>query len=579
MQKLILTFLLLSFSFSKAQYSPIYETVFEKSFGKESATYDQTIDYYKLLARTHPEIKIKEMGTTDNELPLHLVIYNIDQQFNIEKIKNSQKATLLINNGIHPGEPDGIDASMLFLRNVLKDPHLKNKYRNTVIYIIPVYNIGGALNRNSSTRVNQNGPKQYGFRGNARNYDLNRDFIKADTKNTKAFYEIFHQINPDVFIDTHVSNGADYQYTLTHLFTQHNKLGSSLGAFLNEQMMPSILADLNKKNIPSTPYVNVFNAPPDNGFSQYFDTPRYTTGFTSLYNTLGVMIETHMLKPYADRVRVTYEFLLSALDYTDSNYTKIKSMRVLAQVENQKLKKYPIQWKIDSTKISQLSFKGYEAVYKKSEVTGLDRLYYDQSKPYEKNINYFNHFKPSKEIEIPKAYIIPKGWWNVIDLLKANQIRMTQLEKDTVITVTAYQIVNYKSRNKPYEGHFQHYQINTNSFIKKIKFFKGDFLIPTNQPGIRYLIETLEPEAADSFLSWDFFDSILQEKEGFSPYVFEETAKEILKNNTDLAKSFELLKQTDENFRKSSFAQLQFIYKNSEFAEQSHLIYPVYRIF
>lgn len=579
MKKIILLFIILWFSKLNAQISTNYKTEFEKSNGVESATYQQTIDFYKYLALTNPEIKIKEMGITDSGFPLHLVIYNLDQQFNIEKIKNSQKASILINNGIHPGEPDGIDASMQFLRNLVKDPELKNKYRNTVIYIIPVYNIGGALNRNSHTRVNQNGPKEYGFRGNARNFDLNRDLIKADTKNTLAFYEIFHQINPDVFIDTHVSNGADYQYTLTHLFTQHNKLGNALGVFLNQQMMPSILDDLNKKNIPSTPYVNVFNTTPDKGFSQFFDAPRYTTGYTALFNTLGVMIETHMLKPYTNRVKVTYEFLLSTLNYTDQNYTKIKSMRVLAHVENQKLKKYPIQWKVDSTKISNLSFKGYESVYKKSDVTGLERLFYDQSKPYERTINYFNHFKPTKEIEIPKAYLISKGWWNVVDLLKANQIKMIELEKDTVIEVAAYQIINYKSRTKPYEGHFPHYQITTKSITKKIQFSKGDYLIPTNQPGIRYLLETLEPEAADSFLSWNFFDTILQEKEGFSPYVFEETAKEILKNNNELNQAFENLKRTDENFRNSSFNQLSYIYKNSVYAEQAYLIYPVYRVY
>ena len=71
-----------------------------------------------------------------------------------------------------------------------------------------------ALNRNSTTRTNQNGPESYGFRGNARNYDLNRDFIKSDTKNAKTFAQIFHLVQPDVFIDNHVSNGADYQYIL-----------------------------------------------------------------------------------------------------------------------------------------------------------------------------------------------------------------------------------------------------------------------------------------------------------------------------------------------------------------------------
>ncbi|MDP3352530.1 MAG: M14 family metallopeptidase [Flavobacteriaceae bacterium] len=578
MKKLVVLFYCIGLLKLNAQNSIDFTTIFEKSDGLESATYAETIDFYQKLADFYPEIEIKEMGKTDSGFPLHIVIFNTDKEFDFKKIKESGKSTLLINNGIHPGEPDGIDASMMFLRDLVQNKKLLKQYQNTVIFIIPVYNIGGALNRNSTTRANQNGPKEYGFRGNARNFDLNRDFIKSDTKNTLAFTEIFHQTNPDIFIDTHVSNGADYQYSLTHLFTQHNKLGKQLGSYLHEKMMPDIIDDLNKKNIPVTPYVNVFNAPPDGGFSQYFDSPRYSTGYTTLFNTLGVMIETHMLKPYPKRVQVTYEFLWSSLQFLNNNGKEIKLKRALANQEFQNENTYPIQWKIDSTKTSKLQFKGYEAVYKKSEVTGLDRLFYDQTKPFEKEITYYNYFKPSKEIEIPMAYIIPQGWWNVIELLKINKIEMKQFEKDTTLIVESYQIVDYKSRTKPYEGHFPHYQIKTNIIKKEVKFFKGDYYISTKQNGIRYLLETLEPEASDSFLSWNFFDSILQEKEGFSPYVFEETAKEILRANNQLNIDFEHKKNTDESFRKNAFAQLYFIYKNSEFAENSFLIYPIYRI-
>ena len=186
-------------------------------------------------------------------------------------------------------------------------------FENIVICIIPIYNVGGSLNRNSTSRVNQNGPKSYGFRGNARNFDLNRDFIKNDTKNAQSFAEIFHYINPDIFIDNHVSNGADYQYSLTHLFTQHNKLGGELGDFLNNKMIPDLVKSLENKNLIITPYVNVFNQVPDMGFSQFLDSPRYSTGYTTLFNSLGFMVETHMLKPYDQRVKGTHEILFSTL--------------------------------------------------------------------------------------------------------------------------------------------------------------------------------------------------------------------------------------------------------------------------
>lgn len=265
------------------------------------------------------------MDDTDSGEPLHIVTYNANRTFESEFNDGEKQNIILINNGIHPGESDGIDASMMLLRdfaeNRIKAPE------NTIVAVIPVYNIGGALNRNSTTRTNQNGPKEYGFRGNARNYDLNRDFIKSDTKNAKAFAKIYHTLQPDVFIDNHVSNGADYQYTLTHLFTQHNKLGGSLGNYLHNSFMPNLEDQLEKKNWPITPYVNVFNQVPETGFSQFMDHPRYSTGYTTLFNSLGMMVETHMLKPYKQRVEGTYEFMRTVIDMLEEDGETIKKIK------------------------------------------------------------------------------------------------------------------------------------------------------------------------------------------------------------------------------------------------------------
>ena len=245
-----LFFLTLAFSCSsptsKADFD--FTTKFELSKGTESATYPETIAYYKNLARAYPEISLIEMGSTDSGYPLHLVVFNSSKEFEFDKL--SDKNVILINNAIHTGEPDGVDASMMLLRDIAQDQRNMAKFENIVLAVIPIYNIGGALNRNSTSRANQNGPKEYGFRGNARNFDLNRDFIKADTKNTKAFAQIFHLLNPDIFIDNHVSNGADYQYGITHLFTQHNKLGNELGEFIENKIRPGLEASLVKKKYP-----------------------------------------------------------------------------------------------------------------------------------------------------------------------------------------------------------------------------------------------------------------------------------------------------------------------------------------
>lgn len=570
------TLLILFFSISAmAQKTNKYDTFFEKGNGNQTPCYTETISYYTLLSNDFPSIKMQKMGLTDSGEPLHIVIFNPEKQFDFEKI-NKNKAVILLNNGIHGGEPDGIDASMQLFRDLalgkIKAP------KNTVIVCIPVYNIGGALNRNSTTRTNQEGPEIYGFRGNARNYDLNRDFIKSDTRNTKSFVKIFHKINPDVFIDNHVSNGADYQYKLTYIMTQHNKLGNVLGDFLNSEMMPALVTDLQKKGIETTPYVNAFSDTPDKGFAQFFESPRYATGYTSLFNTIGFVVETHMLKKYADRVKVTYEYMRSAIDFTDNNYTKIKQMRLKNEEQYKPEKSYTIKWEIDTTKVIPFSFLGYEGSHKKSEVTSGNRLFYDRTKPYKKEVPFSKEYKSAKEIIIPASYIIPKGFWDVIELLKSNGIAMHELKKDTVIEVESYRIADFKTTNSAYEGHYLHRNTTTTSQIKKMAFAKGDYLITTSQKGIKYLLETLEPEAIDSFFNWNFFDTILQQKEGYSDYVFEDTAAKILKENPKLKDELQQKMQSDTNFSKNPEAQLDWVYKHSIYYEAAHLQYPVYRI-
>ncbi len=565
-----------SCSSEKKEVAYDFTTAFELSDGTETATYNQIIEFYNQLAENYTSVAIYEMDKTDSGKPLHLVTFNPNRSFEYEFSDNKDKNILLINNGIHPGESDGIDASMMLLRDLAQQKIEAPK--NTIIAVIPIYNIGGALNRNNSTRTNQNGPKEYGFRGNSRNYDLNRDFIKSDTKNARAFADIFRTIKPNLFIDNHVSNGADYQYTLTHLFTQHNKLGRELGEYLNNSFMTQLEDSLSQKKWDITPYVNVFNRTPESGFSQFFDSPRYSTGYTSLFNTLGMMVETHMLKPYDKRVTGTYELMKSFIAIADKDSKKINE---LTQIDIEKYKEgtsYPISWKIDSSQSSTLNFKGYEGKMIPSEITGTKRLKYDRSKPFTKEVTYYNYFTPLNTVTIPEKYIIPKGWWNIKELLKLNEIKITYAPKDTLITAGVYKIKSFETVKNAYEGHYMHYKTETEYKQELVQIRKGDYIVSTQQEGVRYIMETLEPSAPDSFFNWNFFDTILQQKEGFSPYVWEDMAVEFLENNPEIKKEFEAKKLEDAEFSENWYLQLDWIHKQSPNYEKSHLRYPIIRV-
>ncbi|MCW4451687.1 M14 family zinc carboxypeptidase [Kaistella sp. BT6-1-3] len=552
---------------SNLLFAQDFKTPYEKGNGNQTTTYEEMVKYYENLDQNFESITVENFGKDDNGEPIKVVVF--------DDSKNKNTPVILINNGIHPGEPDGIDATMMLMRDLATG---KVSAKNLKIAAIQSYNISGMLRRGKYSRANQNGPEEYGFRGNARNYDLNRDFIKNDTENAKTFQLIFQHFKPIFFIDNHVSNGADYQYLFTYISTNKERLGSKLGNYFNEKMQPEILENIEKKGILTTPYVNIHGDSPDEGFPSFMDSPRYATGYTTLFNTLGTVAETHMLKPYPERVRATYEYMVSAINYTRKNTREIQKLMAENLNSVKPGTQYPIQWKLNDKKFQLIDFKGYEAGKKTSEVSGKPRLFYDRNKPFTRKVKFFNEYVPTKEIRVPNYYVIPKSENKVIEYLKRNNIAMKEIAKDSTISVEVYRITDFKTVKNPYEGHYLHYDTTTKSEFKNVNFRKGDLLVSTKQAGVKYLLETLEPEATDSFYNWNFFDAILGQKEYFSDYVFEDTAAELLRNDQVLKTAFEFEKISNPDFAKDGQAQLEWIYRHSEYYEGSVNLYPIYRI-
>ncbi|MDR0792428.1 MAG: M14 family metallopeptidase [Chitinophagaceae bacterium] len=569
-------FALLPLVFSFNLYAQNFKTRFENSNGTQSATYFECIDYYKRLGAAYKTISVKTMDTTDAGYPLNLIFYSNDGVFNPDVLHKKNKIVILINNGIHPGEPDGIDACMMLLRDLAQ--HKIKAPDNVALAVIPVYNIGGSLNRTPYSRVNQNGPEEYGFRGNAQNYDLNRDFIKSDSKNARAFASIFHYVNPDIFIDNHVSDGADFQHTMTLLTTVPDKLGYAIGKFLRETFEPALFKGMSARNWQMVPYVNFEVSAGSRNWDAYFDSPRYGTGYAALFETISFMPETHMLKPYKQRVQSVYDLMITMMEQGGIYAKNILEKRKESIDSVKRATSFPLGYKIDTTRYDNISFMGYAAEQKKSDVTGMDRLFYNHDKPYTAQIKFYDYFTPEKFVAKPKAYIIPQGWWKVLDLLKLNKVAMTRLAKDSVIEVDAYRVEDYTTATRNFEGHYMHSNTKLSTHHQSIKFLKGDYIIYTGQAADRFLAETLEPEADDSYFSWNFFDQIFQQKEGYSNYRWEDVAGTYLQAHPEIRKLLEDKKKEDPKFAANANAQLNFVYQHSPYYEPAHLRYPVYKV-
>jgi len=539
----------------------------------QTLNYSELINVYKSLAQQHKEIELYAMGQSDYGLPIYLCIVN-GARDSIKSFEKARKSTtVLINNAIHPGEPDGVNACIEIINEWIRGG--KKAEELPVLAIIPAYNVGGMMVRSGTSRANQDGPEEYGFRGNTQNLDLNRDFVKMDSKNMFTFATIYHALEPDIFMDTHVSNGADYQYTVSYIANVKERMAPGLGDLLHNKMLPTIQKRLPKVGFDLIPYVDVEDETPESGIRVFNDLPRYSMGYASLMNSMSFTIETHMLKPFDQRVKATKEFIKETLKWTVENATKIELERENALKWEHDLEEFEFNFQLTDKKDSIL-FKGYEFSRPISEVTGLPRLKYHRDRPYEKYIPYYKTYEAKSKSHIPDFFVVGGQNQRVIERLKANQFKFKLLEKDTVIQLGRVRIENYETSKSPYEGHYLHSNVTTDISLAVVKFKKGDILIPTQQRNKRFLVSVMESKSEDSYFNWNFFDSYVQQKEYFSPYVFEDQAVEILEKNSQLKADFESKKRTDAAFAKSAWNQLYFIYARSKYFEPSFNLLPVY---
>ncbi len=572
---LILFLLLVNSSLQIKAQDTTFITPFEKSKGLESTTYTEAMDWYQRLDNKYDRIRMVKIGLTDTKYLLDMVMYSKDMGFDIRQWRKENKVVILINNGIHAGEPDGIDASMMLLRDAASGKITMPD--NVVLVVIPVFNIGGALNRNSTSRANQNGPLAYGTRGNSQLLDLNRDFIKMDARETRALETLYYQLNPDIFVDNHVSDGADYQHIMTLLPTQHNKLGGAVGDYQYTKLVPDLYKRMKDMGYDLVPYVNQFSHTPDSGWTEFYDAPRFSSGYAALYHSFAFVPETHMLKPFKQRVEATYSLLECIIASASQNAIEILKAR--QKDINDRSPEMPLAWRLDSTRFDKVTFKGYEAGHKPSQVSGASRLYYDRNKPYTRKVPFYDWYSPALTVKVPKAYVLTQGYYDVVNRLEWNGVIMNKVKDDSEVKATVTYIESYGSSPTLSEKHYPHHSVKVREEQQTVVLQPGDMVISTDNFQRSYIVQTLEATAPDGFFVWNFFDGILQQKEFYSDYVFEDEAAELLKKDKELNKLFTDKKNSDPDFAKNPAAQLDFIYKHSAHYDNTVNRYPVYKLY
>ena len=559
-----------------------WQTYAEQTDYRKTPRYAETIDFARKLDKASDLIAYQSFGTSGEGRDLPLLIASNDKTFTVEAARKKGKAIILIQACIHAGESDGKDAGLALLRDIAITKTRADLLKNVVILFIPIYNVDGHENFNAFNRINQNGPDEMGFRANASNLNLNRDYMKADALETRAFLKLWNQWKPDFFIDCHVTDGADFQYNLTYEFAHHAEMSPFINDWMREHFEKTIVSNVEKEGNLLTHYLQFDGREVAKGIESFIPTPRFATGYTPLRNRAGVLIETHSLKPYKSRVRGTYDVLRYTIEEIGKNKASLfEANRKADEATINRGKTYdanrqfPLRQTI-TEKSTPFAFKGIEYKLEDSEISGMKRIIYG-TKPLNITIPKFDEAKTTASVAPPLYYILPPQWKAAIEVLQAHGITFQKLTKPLKIEVESYKFSEVKFAPASFENRVTvNFKANP---IKEMREFPiGSIVIPTAQENASVAIHLLEPNAPDSFVYWGFFNAIFEQKEYGEGYVLEDLAREMLAKDANLRKEFEE-KLKDEKFAKSPFARLTFFYERSPyFLNQRVGFYPVGRV-
>ena len=557
-------------------------TPYEQSGCKTTPRYAQTLEYCHKLQSASPCLKMVSIGKSPQGRDIQMLIVDHNRNFTPSAVRKSGNVVIMVQACIHAGEPDGKDAGLMLIRDMLLTGKHKELLDHVTLLFIPIFNVDGHERFGPFNRINQNGPEEMGWRTTAQNLNLNRDYLKADAPEMQAWLKNNNLWNPDFFIDCHVTDGADYQYKLTYSLELGGNMEAGLTWWTRDYFEKNLLSLLDADNTPAFPYVEFRNwHDPRSGLYLSPAPPMLSQGYLAARNRPGLLIEAHMLKDYKTRVEATYKAIMHTMELLSrdrENFLQtLRKADVYTASAAFRKKEFPVKFKTSYKDSVLVSFKGFEYEAVKSDLTGGEWFVYHPDKPVTFKIPFFTKALPVATVKLPEAYIIPVEWIGVIKLIHLHGIKCYTINKPTKFTVQGYRFKNTHFRSTSYEGRFSA-EFNLDTLTMTREYQSGSVVVPMNQPLARLAAYLLEPSADGSLASWGFFNSVMEQKEYTESYVMERMAREMLAKDPNLQKEFDQKKASDPVFAANPEAILNWFYSKSPWWDSQLNLYPVGRL-
>ncbi len=582
MRRTLLLAALLTCSFGAAAADNPLSTLSERSGFTVTGRYAEVIALCDAFAKAYPtSVRCFDFGMTPEGRPMKAMAVSTSGVLDAETARAKGVPVVLAQGGIHAGEIDGKDAGFWLIRDLLDGKVGKAVLDRTVLLFVPVFNVDGHENFRAWNRPNQRGPEQMGFRVTAQRYNLNRDYLKADTPEMQAMLGLVNAWDPLVALDLHVTDGAKFQHDVSITGEPTNSGDEALrtaGRALRDGMVAKLAA---QGSLPVTFYPSfVKGDDPSSGFEHGVNAPRFSDGYYVLRNRLGILVETHSWREYAHRVRTTYNAVLDALELTAANASQWQALARQADQRARALGGQPVPLDYKTTdKVRMIDFLGYAYTRTPSDVSGALMTRYDETAPQVWKIPLRDEIVPNTVITAPKGgYFVPQAYAIAVGkqlLIHGIDFRVLS---NTTKGIQAQVFVADSAKFAPdsVEGH-QRVGLKGEWRKTAADIAAGSLYVPMAQDKARLVINILEPLAPDSMVAWGAFNNAFEQKEYMEPYVAEEQARLMMARDPALKAAFETKLRDDADFAKDSSARLNFFYRRHPAWDSGFNRYPVMR--